>query len=118
MPVTSNPDAFYLSEGDFRERFGFEKPKKRRGRKGGRGEGEEGAGLESGAKEREAGDGGVGGEDGEGEGEGVEEVIFYCKAGVRSRAAARMAREWEGVKVGDMTGGWMEWEERGGQVER
>ena len=60
---------------------------------------------------------------GKGEGEGgeeggVEEVIFYCKAGVRSRAAARMAREWVGVRAGDMRGGWMEWEGRGGEVER
>ena len=36
---------------------------------------------------------------------GVEEVIFYCKAGVRSRAAAQMAREWKGVRVGEMRGG-------------
>lgn len=56
-------------------------------------------------------------EGGEGKG-GVEEVIFYCKAGVRSRAAARMAREWVGVRAGDMKGGWMEWESRGGEVER
>ena len=55
---------------------------------------------------------------GEGEGEGVEEVVFYCKAGVRSRAAARMAREWAGIRVGDMKGGWMEWEGKGGAVER
>ena len=55
---------------------------------------------------------------GDGEGRGVDEVIFYCKAGVRSRAAARMAREWEGVRVGDWTGGWIEWEGRGGGSER
>ena len=55
---------------------------------------------------------------GEREGEGVEEVVFYCKAGVRSRAAARMAREWAGIRVGDMKGGWMEWEGKGGAVER
>ena len=57
------------------------------------------------------------GKEGEEE-KGVEEVIFYCKAGVRSRAAARMAREWVGIKAGDMKGGWMEWEEKGGKVER
>ena len=48
----------------------------------------------------------------------MEEVIFYCKAGVRSRAAARMAREWVGIRAGDMKGGWMEWEKNGGKVER
>lgn len=142
MPLTSNPDAFHLGEGDFFERFGFEKPRSRRAVVGGggvRGTTRESRREESpfsgGAKEREAGsglnaedgevddsgvgdgkDGGAGGE--EEEEEGVEEVVFYCKAGVRSRAAARMAREWAGIKVGDMTGGWMEWERRGGQVER
>ena len=81
---------------------------------------EEGGG--GGGKEEEE----EGGGEGEGE-EGVEydgkegaadSVIFYCKAGVRSRAAARMAREWKGVRVGDMSGGWVEWEGRGGEVER
>lgn len=147
MPLTSNPDAFYLSKEDFFERFGFEKPeppslssssssdtdstsssasptsksateeppftKTLKEREAGAGLGGEG-GVDSAEVNREAGYGGSGGE----EGEGVEEVIFYCKAGVRSRAAARMAREWEGVRVGEMRGGWMEWEGRGGEVER
>ena len=87
--------------------------------------------------EEEEGGGGKEDEEGEGEGVGYDEqegeygkdkgnananavdsVIFYCKAGVRSRAAARMAREWKGVRVGDMSGGWVEWEGRGGEVER
>ena len=71
------------------------------------------SGVDSAAVNQEA----MGGR-GNGEGEGVEEVIFYCKAGVRSRAAARMAREWQGVRVGEMRGGWMEWEGRGGEAER
>lgn len=60
--------------------------------------------------------------DGEGEGEGgVREVVFYCKVGVRSRAAMQMARGeggWEGVGVGQWEGGWVEWEKEGGKVER
>ncbi len=51
----------------------------------------------------------------------MKEVIFYCRAGVRSKAAARLAGGiggWEGVKVGDMRGGWVEWEKKGGPVER
>ena len=64
------------------------------------------------------GRGGQGEGEGQGEGDGVDEVIFYCKAGVRSRAAARLAREWKGVKIGDMDGGWNEWSSRGGKVER
>ena len=68
-----------------------------------------------------AGDEGEGGGDkGEGEGEGVKEVIFYCKAGVRSRAAARMAAGeggWKGVRIGEFAG-WDEWVGKGGRVER
>ena len=40
---------------------------------------------------------------------------------MRSKAAARLAGGeggWDGVKVGDMRGGWIEWEKRGGPVER
>jgi rhodanese-related sulfurtransferase len=49
------------------------------------------------------------------------EVVFYCKAGVRSRAAARMAAQAEpmfGGKVGEFPGSWLEWEGRGGKAER
>lgn len=140
MPIKSNPDAFYLSDEEFFDRFGFEKPRPIADKGGMEGAGAgAGAGRDNSespysakAKEREASSGlnaenGADGADfnGEagyekegGEGRGVEEVIFYCKAGVRSRAAARMAREWKGIKAGDMKGGWTEWEGRGGEVER
>ncbi|MCJ1249726.1 hypothetical protein MMC30_006952 [Trapelia coarctata] len=48
-------------------------------------------------------------------------VVFYCKAGVRSRAAARMAREggWGGEGgVGEFVGSWDEWIRMGGGVGR
>ncbi len=141
MPITSNPDAFYLGEEDFLERFGFEKPMR-----GGTGMEEGGAGggkmqespFSAEMKSREARSGlnaegvnsmdvnekagsafkGTDHDGGEGEGKGIEEVIFYCKAGVRSRAAARMAREWEGLRVGQYEEGWLGWEGKGGKVER
>jgi rhodanese-related sulfurtransferase len=48
-----------------------------------------------------------------------DEVIFYCKAGVRSRAAARLARQAGfGGKVGEFPGSWIEWEKNGGDIER
>ncbi|OAL47472.1 hypothetical protein IQ07DRAFT_646410 [Pyrenochaeta sp. DS3sAY3a] len=50
IPVSSQPDALLLSDEEFEDRFGFEKP-----------------GLE-------------------------EEVVFFCKAGVRSKAGAGIAR--------------------------
>ncbi|KAJ9614191.1 Thiosulfate sulfurtransferase rdl2, mitochondrial [Cladophialophora chaetospira] len=48
-----------------------------------------------------------------------DEVIFYCKAGVRSRAAARLAGQagFAG-KIGEFPGSWIEWAEKGGEVEK
>ena len=142
IPITSNPDAFYLSDDDFLDRFGFEKPRlrstapgKQEGRNGNKAGGtgkspytpemkdrETHAGLNAGGIDSsgqgsmsETGATTQGSENGKGQ---VDEVIFYCKAGVRSRAAAKMAREWYGVKVGDMSGGWDEWSSRGGSVQK
>ncbi|KAB5572114.1 Rhodanese-like domain-containing protein [Coniochaeta sp. 2T2.1] len=46
------------------------------------------------------------------------EVVFYCKAGVRSRGAAGIAREAGWKKVGEYPGSWLEWFEKNGEVER
>lgn len=46
------------------------------------------------------------------------EVVFYCKAGVRSRGAAGIARDAGWTKVGEYPGSWMDWFERNGKVER
>ncbi|KAI9769809.1 MAG: hypothetical protein M1840_003803 [Geoglossum simile] len=46
-----------------------------------------------------------------------EEVVFYCKAGVRSAAAAKLALQAGWDKVGEYKGSWLEWEEKGGQKE-
>ncbi|KAI0394356.1 Rhodanese-like domain-containing protein [Xylariaceae sp. FL0594] len=47
-----------------------------------------------------------------------DEVVFYCKAGVRSRAAAALAREAGYKNVGEYPGSWIEWHGKGGEVER
>jgi rhodanese-related sulfurtransferase len=50
---------------------------------------------------------------------GEDEVVFYCKAGVRSRAAAQIAiQAGFGGRVGEFPGSWIEWKERGGDVEK
>ncbi|KAI9877846.1 MAG: hypothetical protein M1830_002649 [Pleopsidium flavum] len=46
------------------------------------------------------------------------EVVFYCKAGVRSRAAAGMALQGGYERVGEYGGSWVEWVGSGGGVER
>ncbi|KAK3390479.1 Rhodanese-like domain-containing protein [Podospora didyma] len=46
------------------------------------------------------------------------EVVFYCKAGVRSRAAAGLARDAGWTKVSEYPGSWLDWVENGGKVQR
>ncbi|KAK1594424.1 Rhodanese-like domain-containing protein [Colletotrichum navitas] len=46
------------------------------------------------------------------------ELVFYCKAGVRSRAAAALAKDAGWTKVGEYPGSFMDWEKHGGEVER
>lgn len=47
-------------------------------------------------------------------------LVFYCKAGVRARAAAQLAVQagYDPEKVGVYEGSWLDWEKRGGKVER
>ncbi|TGO55575.1 hypothetical protein BCON_0090g00180 [Botryotinia convoluta] len=76
ISITTGPDAFSISEEEFEDRFGFERPGKE------------------------------------------EECVFYCKAGVRSRAAAQIARGNGWRKVGEFEGSRGEWSGKGGVVER
>ena len=48
-----------------------------------------------------------------------DEVIFYCKSGVRSGAAARLAQQAGfGGKISEYRGSWNDWEAQGGPVEK
>lgn len=46
--------------------------------------------------------------------------MFYCKAGVRAKAAAQLAVQagYDPEKVGIYEGSWLDWEKRGGKVEK
>jgi len=46
-----------------------------------------------------------------------QELVFYCKAGVRSSAAAGLARQVGYSKVGEYRGSWLEWSKNGGKAE-
>ncbi|OCL02133.1 Rhodanese-like protein, partial [Glonium stellatum] len=48
----------------------------------------------------------------------TKEVVFYCKAGVRSSAAAQLARQGGYERVGEYRGSWLDWERRGGARSR
>ncbi|KAI8960061.1 Rhodanese-like protein [Daldinia sp. FL1419] len=50
--------------------------------------------------------------------DGKGDIVFYCKAGVRSRAAAQIAREAGWKNVGEYPGSWLDWVEKGGKIER
>lgn len=77
IPVTTSPDAFFLSPEEFEDKFGFERPGK------------------------------------------ADEVVFFCKAGVRSKAAARMAQQAAfGGQTGEYPGSWLDWVKSGGKVQK
>ncbi|PWY82943.1 Rhodanese-like protein, partial [Aspergillus heteromorphus CBS 117.55] len=47
------------------------------------------------------------------------EIVFYCKAGVRARAAAQLAVQagYQADRVGVYDGSWLDWAAKGGKVE-
>jgi len=76
IPVKSQPDAMFLDEAEFEDRFGFSKPPMDK------------------------------------------ELVFYCKAGVRSSAAANLARQNGYENIAEYKGSWMDWENNGGQTSK
>lgn len=42
-------------------------------------------------------------------------MVFYCKAGVRSSAAAKLAEQSGYEKIAEYRGSWLEWERKGGE---
>lgn len=46
------------------------------------------------------------------------EVVFYCKAGVRSSAAAQLAQQIGYKNVAEYRGSWMDWTKQGGKETR
>lgn len=46
------------------------------------------------------------------------ELVFYCKAGVRSSAAAQLAQQIGYKNVSEYRGSWLDWQKNGGKTER
>lgn len=76
IPITSAAQSFHISEEDFEDMYGFQRPAKNK------------------------------------------ELVFYCKAGVRARAAAQLAHSAGWDKIGDYAGSWLDWEAQKGPVEK
>ncbi|OQO02160.1 hypothetical protein B0A48_11712 [Cryoendolithus antarcticus] len=47
-----------------------------------------------------------------------QEVVFYCKSGVRSSAAAQLARTVGYKNVSEYRGSWLDWEKNGGKASK
>ncbi|KAK4554020.1 Thiosulfate sulfurtransferase rdl2, mitochondrial [Recurvomyces mirabilis] len=47
-----------------------------------------------------------------------QEVVFYCKSGVRSSAAANLARQVGYSNVAEYRGSWLDWEKNGGEASK
>lgn len=45
-------------------------------------------------------------------------TVFYCRSGVRSKAAAQIAERAGYANVGDYSGSWLDWTAKGGKVAR
>jgi rhodanese-related sulfurtransferase len=77
LPVSTAPDAFFISPEEFEDKFGWERPGK------------------------------------------DTEVVFFCKAGVRSKTAAKLAQQAAfGGKTGEYPGSWLDWVKSGGKVQK
>ena len=48
----------------------------------------------------------------------TKELVFYCKAGVRSSAAAQIAKQGGYEKVGEYRGSWLDWQRKGGTTSK
>jgi len=46
------------------------------------------------------------------------ELVFYCKSGVRSSAAANLARQTGYENIAEYKGSWLDWESNGGQTSK
>ncbi|KAI1205716.1 Rhodanese-like protein [Annulohypoxylon truncatum] len=52
-----------------------------------------------------------------GDGGEDEKIVFYCKAGVRSRSAAELAMQAGWKNVGEYAGSWLDWVKNGGDIQ-
>ncbi len=122
MPIVSNPDAIYLPAEEFRARFGFEKPGSSPPSSLPSSSSSSSSAAAAATENPADTDTNTSSRRNENENEEkVQEVVFYCLAGVRSKRAAEMAAGedgWAGVRIGEWGGGWSEWVAKGGRVER
>ncbi|KKZ67498.1 hypothetical protein EMCG_06816 [[Emmonsia] crescens] len=95
IPIRTQPDALFLPPDEFLTRFGFAKPDA---------DTPPSSSSSSSSSSSEA----------------KPDIVFYCKAGVRARAMALLAVQagYDKERLGVYDGSWLDWEKRGGPVER
>ncbi|EAW08330.1 rhodanese-like domain-containing protein [Aspergillus clavatus NRRL 1] len=51
---------------------------------------------------------------------GDDQIVFYCKAGVRARTAAQLAVQagYDADRIGVYEGSWLDWADKGGRVQK
>lgn len=89
VPLTSQPDALFLTPEEFETRFGYAKP------------GIVAAQVDAGKEQLQP------------------PVIFYCRSGVRARTAAQLAVQagYDPDRVGVYSGSWLDWSDKKGRVQ-
>ncbi|EEH35910.2 hypothetical protein PAAG_00233 [Paracoccidioides lutzii Pb01] len=101
IPIGTHPDALFLSPDEFFTRMGFEKPEADTSPQSATSSSTSSASSASSTAEKP-------------------DIVFYCKAGVRARAMAELAVKagYDRGRLGVYDGSWLDWESRGGRVER
>ncbi|EEH16356.2 hypothetical protein PABG_06443 [Paracoccidioides brasiliensis Pb03] len=101
IPIGTHPDALFLSPDEFLTRMGFEKPEADTSPQSATSSLTSSASSGSSTAEKP-------------------DIVFYCKAGVRARAMAELAVKagYDRGRLGVYDGSWLDWENRGGRVER
>ncbi|KAL2373371.1 hypothetical protein RJ035_004884 [Blastomyces gilchristii] len=98
IPIRTHPDAFFLPPDEFLTRFGFAKPEADTPPPS---SSSSTATTATPTKQKP-------------------DIVFYCKAGVRARSMAMLAAQagYDQGRLGVYYGSWLDWEKRGGPVER
>ncbi|WEW58357.1 Thiosulfate sulfurtransferase rdl2, mitochondrial [Emydomyces testavorans] len=110
IPLNSQPDALFLTDDEFLTRFGFPKP----------GLSQTTAPTTTTTTTTANANANANADNAAAAHTTKPQLVFYCRAGVRAKTAAELAVQagYERERIGVYDGSWLDWEKRGGRVER